>query len=347
MKLTERIESFSELGEILRGSIEGKNTAYTSDLEKLINVQQYKNPWFTPENVRMSIKAIAQELTHDNLTRWTGSYPALDSAGGNANVGVVMAGNIPLAGFHDLLSVLITGNNIVAKTSTKDSDLIVFLGEALKHINPGFRQMIKFTEGVLENFDTIIATGSDNSSRYFEYYFGKHPHIIRKNRNSIAIIDGSETNSELENLGTDIFSYFGLGCRNVSKIYIPEKYDIKDMTPAWTLYSDIVYHNKYANNYDYVKALSIVGKEKFIDTGYLIIKENSGLSSPVSVLYYEYYNHPDEIRNKTDLIKDKIQCQVGRNFIPFGHAQSPHLWDYADEIDTIEFLLKKNSPAIL
>jgi hypothetical protein len=347
MILTERIESFSELGETLRNCIENKTSRYSSDLEKIINNQQFKNPWFTPENVRMAVKVISDELTYENLTRWTNMYPALYSANSPVNVGVIMAGNIPLVGFHDFLSVLISGNNIIAKTSSQDPELIVFLGNILSRINPDFRDKMTFTDGLLKGFDAVIATGSNNSSRYFEYYFGKYPHIFRKNRNSIAVIEGEETENELAGLGSDILSYFGLGCRNVSKIYIPEGYKYENMVSNWTKFSSIINHNKYANNYDYNKAIYLVNKEEFFDTGYLLLKNSVSFSSPVAVLYFEFYRSLNEVHSHIRKISEQIQCIVSRNYVPFGMAQSPRLWDFADGIDTIDFLLKKNIPGIL
>lgn len=342
MELEERIRSFSELGKILRDSLEGINKRYSSDLENLINDQQYKNPWFTPDNVRMAIKAIADELTYENLETWTSSYPELNSKRKSINVGVVMAGNIPLAGFHDFLSVLIAGHTLSAKTSSKDRQLIVFISKVLCEINPEFTDKIPFTEGLLKGFDAIIASGSDNSSRYFEYYFGKYPHIIRKNRNSIAIITGSETEEALIKLGSDVFSYFGLGCRSVSKIYVPDGYDIKSLTVAWKEYDHVIRHNKYANNYDYNKAVFIVNKDEFLDAGFILCKNSTGISSPVAVLYFEYYDSINNVYMEIERIKTKIQCVVSDKDIPFGMAQLPHLWDYADGLDTIDFLLKKN-----
>ena len=197
MTLKERIDSFSELGQVLRDSLEGKSSRYSSVLDTLIKNQQFRNGWFTPENVTMAIRAHSDQLTFENLSKWTGNYPDLDHVKSSIAVGVVMAGNIPLVGFHDFLSVLISGNKIIVKTSSKDPDLIVLISDILCDINPDFRSNITFTDELLKGFDAVIATGSDNSSRYFEYYFGKYPHIIRKNRNSIAIIDGNETNEEL------------------------------------------------------------------------------------------------------------------------------------------------------
>jgi hypothetical protein len=347
MNLQERIRSFAALGETLRNSLDGKSEGTSDKLNFLIDNQHLQNSWFTPENVRKAVDSIANELTEENLTGWTSRSPGLNEEIIPVNVGIIMAGNIPLVGFHDFLSVLIAGHNVVAKTSSKDHDLIVCISDILCSINPLFTGKIRFTGGPLTNFDAVIATGSDNSSRFFEYYFGKYPNIIRKNRNSIAIIDGDETDNEIESLGTDIFSYFGLGCRNVSKIYFPKGYDLNSVLKHWNNFSYIARHTKYANNYDFNKAVYIVNKEAFFDTGYLLLKEDIRLSSPVSILYFEYYESQDDVIRQTELLKEKIQCIVGKNNIPFGKAQSPELWDYADGIDTIEFLLKKNLAGIL
>ena len=272
MTLKERIESFSELGEILGNSLAGKASRFTSAINDLINNQQYQNPWFTPENVRLAIKSIANELTRANLLEWTGRYPELGTLTERGSTGVIMAGNIPLVGFHDFLTVLISGSRLIAKTSSKDPGLIAFIADLLKEINPGFTNKILITDGLMKGFDSVIATGSNNSSRYFEYYFGRYPHIIRKNRNSVAVIEGSETDTELKNLGTDVFSYFGLGCRNVSKIFIPEGYNLSGLIENWQEFEYLINHNKYSNNYDFNKAVYLVNKESFMDTGYLLLK---------------------------------------------------------------------------
>jgi hypothetical protein len=353
MSLEERIESFAKLGGYLREILNDTCKADSDidrdrkNLNRLIDNQYKLNPWFTPDNVRMALKAIASELTHENLISWTNNYPDLRNDSDPVKVGVIMAGNIPLVGFHDYLSILISGNNLIAKTSSKDHELIVFISELLYSINPAFRDCILFPEDKLKDFEVVIATGSDNSSRYFEYYFGRYPNIIRKNRNSIAIIEGDETEEELHALGTDIFSYFGLGCRNVSKLYLPKGYDPGSLGNHWENFAGVISHSKYANNYDFNKAVYIVNKEPFFDTGYLLLKEDIRISSPVSVIYYEYYDSQGSVKQQTGLLKEKIQCIVGKSNIPFGKAQLPHLWDYADGIDTIEFLLKKKLAGIL
>jgi hypothetical protein len=347
MTLNERIETFTELGSQLRLTIENNGDGSDNTLIELINNQQFKNAWFTPSNVTEAIKAIGKTLTFENLSKWTGMYPELNPERKPYITGVIMAGNIPLVGFHDFLSVLISGNRLSAKTSSKDSDLIIHISDLLCNINPRFRDMINFTDGTLTGFDAIIATGSNNTSRYFEYYFSKYPNVIRKNRNSIAILNGSETDQELQDLGKDIFTYFGLGCRNVSKIFIPKDYDLKNLLKKWEPFSDVVYNNKYANNYEYNKAIYLVNKEKFLDTGYLLLKEEKGISSPVSVLYYEHYVNYKNLMQYIESMKDNLQCIVSHEGIPFGKAQQPELWDYADGVDTIEFLLKKKSAGIL
>jgi hypothetical protein len=347
MNLEERINSFDQLGEIMRNSVNGYSGTRENEINVLIDRQYNHNTWFTSENVRFAVNGIGNVLTAENLRKWTDLYPILKEDFTPLKAGVIMAGNLPLVGFHDFLSVLISGNNIIAKTSSKDSELIVHFSKILCSINKSFSDKIEFTDKALTNFDVIIATGSNNSSRYFEYYFGKYPNIIRKNRNSIAIIDGDESDDELKRLGTDIFSYFGLGCRNVSKIYLPKGYNLEKLTQNWKGFADIISHSKYANNYDFNKAIYLVNKENFYDTGFILLKEDQGLSSPVSVLYIEFYDTLETVLRQIELLKEKIQCVVNRNYIPFGKAQSPELWDYADGIDTIEFLFKKKLAGIL
>jgi hypothetical protein len=347
MNLEERIETFSVLGKILREALGNNTGRYSGKTESLIKSQQYINPWFTPDNVFLALNEIASQLTLENLVNWTASYPFLKEKREPVRVGLIFAGNIPLAGFHDFLTVLMSGNSLIAKTSSKDPDLIPFLADIICSENPGFRSAIQFTSGTLSGFDAVIATGSNNSSRYFEYYFGKYPNIIRKNRNSIAVIDGTENTEEKKALGKDIFSYFGLGCRNVSKIYLPAGYSISELTEHWKEYSGVINHQKYANNYDYNKAVYLVNKHRVHDTGFLLMKEEARLSSPVSVLHYEYYTSGEVLQERIGQLKDAIQCVVGKNKVPFGMSQSPHLWEYADGIDTMEFLLKKNLAGIL
>lgn len=344
MNLEKRIESFAALGMVLRNSLDGKDDR---KLNGIIENQQFKNHWFTPDNVRFAIEAIAAELTEENLLRWTSAYPVLREESKPVNVGLIFAGNIPMAGFHDFLTVLISGNRPVAKTSSKDPDLIPWMADTLTAINPEFAGYIEFTSGILRGFDAVIATGSNNSSRYFEYYFAKYPNIIRKNRNSVAILRGDETPAELTGLGKDVFSYFGLGCRNVSKIYVPEGYDVSELEKFWRTWSHLKDHSAWANNYDYNKAIYLVNRQKFHDTGFVMLREDHRMASPVSVLHYEYYSNEPDVYRETERLNDSIQCIAGRNHIPFGRTQMPHLWEYADGKDTLEFLLKKNLAGIL
>ena len=336
MKLEERISAFAALGKKLRELINSGDFK----LSETVNCQHLKNAWFTPENARFAISSIAESLTEESIEKWLSKYPDLSNVNEPKTIGVIMAGNIPLVGFHDFMCSLITGNKIIAKTSSKDSDLIVYIAQMLCEINGEFNKLIDFTQNSLSGFDAVIATGSNNTSRYFEYYFGKYPNIIRKNRNSIAVIDGNESEYELKELGRDIFSYYGLGCRNVSKIYIPTGYKLNNLIDNWNSYDNVINNNKYANNYDFYKAVFLVNKEKFTDTGYLLLKEENAISSPVSVLYYEYYNSKTELKINIEKHKNNIQCIVSKSDVPFGKSQNPYLWDYADGIDTIDFLLK-------
>jgi hypothetical protein len=251
-----------------------------------------------------------------------------------------MAGNIPLVGFHDFLAVLISGHSILVKLSSKDSVLISWLADQLIQIDQRFSSRIHFAER-LKNFDGIIATGSDNSSRYFTYYFGKYPNVIRKNRTSCAVLTGKETDSDLLTLGKDVFTYFGLGCRNVSKVYMPKSFEPTRLLQAWEPWKDIIHHHKYCNNYDYQKSILLVNRIPFFDSNFVLIQENERLVSPISVVYYEFYEDEGSLALKLAESKNKIQCVVGHATpasVPFGKAQSPSLGDYADQIDTLKFL---------
>jgi hypothetical protein len=346
MGLEERIKAFTELGKILRAALSGEDSKYSREVSEIIDRQHLNNQWFTPSNVRMAFNAIADQLTEENLLKWCGAYPLLREKEAGLTIGIIMAGNIPLVGFHDFLSVLITGNRLIAKTSSKDSELIKFVSDILCSAEPAFHKLIRFTDGALSDFDAVIATGSNNSSRYFEYYFGRYPHIIRKNRNSIAILDGTESDQALDGLGTDVFSYFGLGCRNVSKIYLPAGFNLSLLEERWKKHSGLTVHPKYANNYDFNKAVFLVNREPFTDFGYLLLKEDNRISSPVSVLYYEFYDSYELLRLNLGSLAESVQCTISTTDIPFGTSQMPQLWDYADGIDTIEFILKKIIPRI-
>jgi hypothetical protein len=341
--------SFIELGKFLNQysldqNIKKESVKYNDEFfeafESLITLSQSHNGWFTPEQVYFSIHSWAEALTEDNLTKWLSAYSFTEKT--PKNIGLILAGNIPLVGFHDFLTVLITGNNVLVKTSSNDQHLVKFLAKYLIALDESFEKKITFVEGKLEGFDAVIATGSNNTSRYFDYYFKKVPNIIRKNRNSVAILTGNESKEELTNLGEDIFRYFGLGCRNVSKLFVPKGYNFKDFFEAIFEYKDVIFYEKYANNYDYNKAVFLMSLYKLLDNEFLTLKEDSSYSSPISSVFYEFYEDLDEVKSRLKSDEEKIQCVVSNNLVEnstaFGQTQQPMLWDYADNIDTIEFL---------
>jgi hypothetical protein len=309
---------------------------------ELIETVHLSNPWFTPDNVRRALLATGNTLTREKLKKWLSAYPELQQERKPVTVGVVMAGNIPMVGFHDMLCVLITGNRIHARLSTKDEILMRALAGTLCEIEPAFASLIAMTTDRLKGFDRVIATGSNNTSRYFEYYFRKVPAIIRRNRNSIAILDGTESDEELERLGDDVFSYFGLGCRNVSKLFLPEGYDPASILPAWQRFANLRSHYKYDVNYDHHRAVMMVNREHFIDGGFVLLRESPSLTPPVAVVHYEYYTAGSEPAITSAMKNNLLQCITGHGHLPFGTTQQPELWDYADNTDTISFLLKKN-----
>jgi hypothetical protein len=333
MTLEHRIEAFVQLGNKIIG-------LSTDELNTLTNNVKNENPWFTPESTTMALQGVSKFLTREALQNWTGNYSLSNSSG--KKVGVAMAGNIPLVGFHDLLCVLLAGHQLVAKLSSQDSVLMNFIRDSLIEINPAFSAQIFFEER-LKNLDGMIATGSDNTSRYFEYYFRNIPHIIRKNRTSCAVILGEETAEEFADLGKDIFSYFGLGCRNVSKIYVPENFDFVPMIKSWNSFQPIIHHHKYSNNYDYQKSILLVNQTHHYDSGFLLLTENQNLVSPISVVYYESYKDQIDLSSKLKVHEEKIQCIVSakgwyKKSTAFGGAQFPAVNDYADAIDTLSFL---------
>lgn len=322
------------------------NQKFYNDFEILMNNQKPFNGWFTPENVALAVNGVAKLLTKKNLEQWLSRYELKKNLTPK-RVGVIMAGNIPLVCFHDFLSVLITGNILVAKASKEDNLLIKKIAEILIEIEPLFKNYIEFTERLTPKslgVDAIIATGSNNTARYFEFYFGKYPNIIRKNRNSVAVLIGNETKADFINLGKDIFQYFGLGCRNVSKLYVPKGYSFNLFFESILGdYQDVVNNNKYANNYDYNKAVYLLGNNQLLDNNFVMLKEDKSLSSPVAVIHYEYYHSLNEVIELLEQKKDEIQCVVSQADIPnafkLEQVQQPALWDYADGVDTIQFLL--------
>lgn len=333
MNLTERIKAFHSLGNKIESLSSEERTKIHDQAKNL-------NPWFVAESIDLSLAGVAHFLNEKNLTNWVQSYNLSDEK--NKKVGVAMAGNIPLVGFHDYLCVLISGNELVIKLSSQDAYLLPMINSWLVEIEPRFARKVHFEER-LKNTDAIIATGSDNTARYFEYYFRNIPHIIRKNRSSIAILMGEEDTAHLTEFGKDVFSYFGLGCRNISKVFVPEGYVFNKLFESWESHKEIIHHHKYANNYDYQKSILLVNKVAHLDNGFLLLTQNDQLVSPISVLYFETYTTQSDLKRKIKIQQDKIQCIVSANgwfadSVPFGKAQFPELMDYADGIDTLQFL---------
>lgn len=339
----ERKSAFVDIGHLIGRLIDQqtlKPSENQTDFLKTINLAQAENQWFTQQNICFALNEWRSSLTHTQIDNWLKSY-ALNKEDYDQAVGIVMAGNIPLVGFHDFLSVLICGFKVIVKQSSNDKRLLPYLAYKLIEIQPKFKDKIKFTEGRLEDFDAVIATGSNNTARYFEYYFKKVPHIIRKNRNGVAILTGEESPEDFKELGQDIFKYFGLGCRNVSKLYVPKGYDFKYFFEGISGFDSIIHHHKYANNYDYNKAVYLMSDIKFLDNGFLMLKEDQLCSTPIGIVNYEFYEDDEALAHSISLQKNNIQCIVGKHKIAnftFGKAQQPSLSDYADDIDTVNFL---------
>ncbi len=336
MTLQARIKAFVALGDFLRD----ENNA--EEIELWAYKARNQNNWFTLENTKKSLKTIANYyLEVTLLEQWSSLYEITDKPEIIKSIGVIMAGNIPGVGFHDLLTIILSGHVCVAKLSTQDSSIMLGLIEKLLEIDPNLEIRIA---DKLNEVDVLIATGSDNSAKYFEYYFRNKPHIIRKNRSSVGILDGNENENDFFNLGKDITEYYGLGCRNISKLYVPESYDFTKFLDAIEPLGDIFYHHKYKNNYDYNKSIYLVNMVHHLDNGFLMLTENESLVSPISVVYFSYYKNEADLKQQIEANSDKIQCIVSKDgwyskSQNFGDAQKPKLWDYADGVDTVAFLL--------
>ena len=351
MNLEQRINAFIKLGEFLSqfssNGIHKKEGVLNNDLffdglKHQIKIAQEHNGWFTNENIIYALENWSKSLTNSTIRTWLDNYnfTIIDSK----KVAIIMAGNIPLVGFHDFLSVLISGHEVLVKQSSNDKHLLPYIAKYLEYVEPQFKGRITFTEDKLEHFDAVIATGSDNTARYFEYYFKDKPSIIRKNRNSVAILTGNETEVQLQGLSEDVFRYYGLGCRNVSKLFVPKAYNFESFFKAIYHWNPIINESKYANNYDYNKAVYLMSEFDILENGFLMIKEDPSFASPIATVFYEYYSDEVELKALIENNKDNIQCIVGQSFdaneIEFGKTQQPNLWDYADDEDTIAFLLK-------
>ncbi len=342
MLLHDRINLLSELGHFLRSGGD-------ESLDLAIQQSYAENSWFTEENIRSALKAIALEfLDKEKLEAWAAQYPVKDIDFPEKTIGLVMAGNIPLVGFHDWLCVFVAGHRARIKLSDKDKRLLPLL---IKKMGEWQFESLAYTEFLSETdklgaFDAVIATGSNNTARYFEQYFGKYPHIIRRNRNAIAVLNGLETPEDMMALGKDIFSYFGLGCRNVSKLYVPHGYHFDALLETLHEYRELANHNKYKNNFDYNFTLYILNQTPHLNNGCLLLREDTSLQARIASAHYEYY---DDLLELDELLADKsdeIQCVVGNiklrdyKVLPFGKSQEPTLHDYPDGVDVMQFLTR-------
>ena len=329
----QNINNLVRLGELL---------SKTEQFNDIFDKAEQQNSWFTRANVTFAFKSWSEALSENNVQQWLSQYQ-LPQTTSPKKILIIMAGNLPLVGFHDLLCVLVTGHKAIVKLSSDDRVLLPYLITQIRTFAPEWAEAVAFTDDKVTEYDAVIATGSDNTARYFEYYFGKKPHIIRKNRHSVAVLTGEETPEELQDLGKDIFLYYGLGCRSVSKLFVPQGYDFDLLFQAIYPYKDIIEEQKYANNYDYNKAVYLMSLYKLLENGFLLLKEDEHYGSPIATLFYEYYTNKEALKKKLATDREKIQCVVGHNFIdgeiPFGQTQTPKLWDYADGVNTLTFLL--------
>lgn len=343
MKQKDIIDGFVQLGKIMSAIAQEESYNPTlncteelyTQLNSVINKQYQYNGWFTKESVLFSLLSHSEMLAEQTLTDFASSY---SFANNSKNVAVIMAGNLPLVGFHDFLCVLLSGHAITIKLSSDDKTLLPALIAILNSLDERFKTKIHITSGPIKNIDAVIATGSDNSLKYFKEYFGKYPHIFRKNRTSIAVLEGDETPEEIAQLGKDIFQYFGLGCRNVSHLLCPKGFDINRFFEGIYGYGDIINHHKYANNFDYNRAVYLLNQIPILENGFLILRETTDLHSSLAMLNYHFYESQAAVDAYIAKHKDEIQVVVGKNFTPFGLAQTPRVTDFADNVDTMRFL---------
>jgi len=341
MTQEKRIGALVKTGKKLQELLQAGDKANPDLTSTMLRVQQV-NPWFTVEEQKRALQGIIHLLDENKMHEWAGLYPGLKKNAAPKTVGVIMAGNIPLVGFHDFLCVIVSGHKLEAKCSTEDNILLPWFYKLLLEADASIDYQVNFTERIT-NIDAVIATGSNNTARYFEYYFGKYPHIIRKNRNGVAVITGDESSESLQLLGNDIFSYFGMGCRNVSKLYVPHGYNFDRLFSALQPFDGIMQHNKYMNNHDYQSTLLLMNLEKFLTNNFLIVKEGSSYATPVGVLNFEYYHDMEHLVRHLAKDRELIQCIVSAKpaepgWLPFGKSQLPGLLDYADGVDTMRFL---------
>ncbi len=341
MNTENQVLGLTRLSEYIKDFLAKDQPSYNEDdagFESLLQRSQIENPWFTIENQKFALRQWADLLTEENINRWLKEYQISKIS---KRVGLILAGNIPLVGFHDVISVVLSNHIPVVKLSSKDKYMIPFLLKKWNEFSEGNVQF-EFVER-LENFDAVIATGSNNTARYLKYYFKNHLHIIRKNRTSVAVLKGDETEEELKLLAEDIFRYFGLGCRNVTRLFIPEDFVIDRIFESLVGFQDIINHNKYANNYDYNRAIYLLNQEKFWDNNFVMLKEDEKLFSPLSVINFSRYSSLDEVKAFIAENESDIQCvvakgELGLESVKPGEAQNPGLDTYADNVDTMKFL---------
>ena len=336
MQSKDLIITFSQLGDFL---LDENNTDL---LKQWSTTARNENAWFTEDNVKMALNNIARFYLNQHLLEAFITENEIKEVAAPKKVGIVMAGNIPVVGFHDLLSVVLSGHIALIKLSSSDSVLMKLLIAKLIEINPEIQNYLQIADK-LNATDAVIATGSDNTAKHFEYYFSKIPHIIRKNRTSVAVLNGEESRTDLANLGNDIFQYFGLGCRNVSKLFVPKDYTFDKFYESIEYWSTISIHHKYNNNYDYNKSVLLVNRMPHFDNGFLLLREESALVSAISVCHFEYYENEAHLKQLLAEHAEKIQCIVSKdrifaNSFDFGAAQTPKLNDFADGVNTITFL---------
>lgn len=341
MNTEKQVLGLIKLSDYIKAFLAKKPEDHNEDdvnIELLLNKSKIENPWFTIDNQKFALQQWADLLTEEHIKNWLGNYSISKVS---KRVGLILAGNIPLVGFHDVISVILSNHIAVIKLSSKDKYLIPFLLNKWKAFSNDQVQF-EFVER-LENFDAVIATGSNNTARYLEYYFKNKLSIIRKNRTSVAVLKGDESHEELQLLANDIFQYFGLGCRNVTRIFIPKDFVIDRLFESFIGFEDIINHHKYANNYDYNRAVYLLNQDKFWDNNFVMLKEDDKLFSPLSVINFSRYESLDDVKNFIAENEENIQCivakdELGINSIHFGEAQNPGLDTYADNVDTMKFL---------
>lgn len=335
MNLQDRIEILTQLGKHLNTIDVNADESYDH--------ASHANPWFTLEHINYSIQSIADNyLDKEKLEQWVEPYKHQFQEPSKKRVGLVMAGNIPLVGFHDFLSAFISGQQSTIKLSAKDNVLFKLIYNYLYELNPTIQNYILFVDR-LEQVDAVIATGSNNSSRYFKYYFGKYPNIIRKNRTSVAVLNNEESEEDFKQLGVDLFMHFGLGCRNVSKLFVPSEYDFIPFLDSLKSFESLMDHNKYKNNYDYQRTLLLMNQTPHLASDFFMISNNTNLHAPISTAYSEAYISLEILKNDLKQLDDQLQCVVSKdgwfeNSLPFGETQQPSLTDYADHVNTLDFL---------